>query len=79
MSNMSYCRFNNTELDLSDCLNALDVEENEYKISENEVKCGVRMFEEFLNYCEEQGIITEYNSDQIEAVFKNHNEEVKKV
>lgn len=34
MSNMSYCRFHNTVLDLEDCLNAM---ENEEESSESEI------------------------------------------
>ena len=41
MANMSYCRFENTTLDFSDCLYALKYEKED--ISENE-KIGQRDF-----------------------------------
>lgn len=76
MSNMSYCRFENTSNDLSDCLNAL-TPDNEYPISNGEQLHGMRMFKEFLDFCVETNIIEEYDEAQIEQVFNDHNNEVK--
>lgn len=73
MANMSYCRFRNTAGDLNDCLNALDPYENEYEISRDEVQAGVRMFEKFLGYCMDVGIIEEYDRDRIAAHFEETN------
>lgn len=67
MANMSYCRFRNTAHDLVDCLNALDPYEDE--ISIEEVAAGVRMFHAFLEFCADNGIIEEYDNEQIAVVF----------
>lgn len=66
MSNMSYCRFYNTRLDLGDCLDALCDEE---RLSEGEARAGRWMFAEFLDFCRENGIITDYDAGEIEALF----------
>ena len=55
MANMSYCRFHNTRSDLNDCLEAL---REDKLLSEDEAKAGRRMFEEFLEFCQENFIIT---------------------
>ena len=73
MANMSYCRFRNTAGDLNDCLNALDPYENEYEISAEEVRAGVRMFENFLDYCADIGIIEEYDRADIAKHFDETN------
>ena len=77
MANMSYCRFHNTKLALQDCLTALDPYENEYEISDDEVRDGIRMFEHFLGYCMDVGIIDEYNIEEVKQHFEAHNEEVR--
>ncbi len=76
MANMSYCRFRNTSGDLNDCLTALDPYENEYEISAEEVRAGVRMFDTFLDYCKSIGLIEEYNRDRIEEHFKEVNADI---
>ena len=58
MSNMSYCRFINTRTDLNDCLDSLRHDE---RMSEMEVREGRNMFEEFLTFCQEYGIIDDYD------------------
>lgn len=73
MSNMSYCRFQNTGLDLQDCINALDPDSNEYEISREEVAAGKNMFRGLLEFCESEGIIDGYDEDSIAALFDNHN------
>ena len=77
MGNMSYCRFNNTSLDVNECLWALS-DENEYDISNDEIRKGVRMFEAFLEFCEENGVIDGYNKDKIKRIFNDHNAETDK-
>ena len=77
MANMSYCRFSNTRQNLSDCLTALDPCENEYEISRDEVQEGIKMFEMFLDYCQEAGIIDEYDEEAIPKEFEEHNAAVK--
>ena len=54
MANMSYCRFRNTANDLDDCLEALL---NEEALSEEEIKACSRMFQEFISFCCNEGII----------------------
>jgi ribosome assembly protein YihI (activator of Der GTPase) len=54
MANMSYCRFRNTENDLDDCLYAL---ENGDELSNGEFNACERMFDRFIGFCIEQGII----------------------
>lgn len=62
MANMSYCRFENTETDLRDCLYAMETSESfaELDLSDSESKALVRMkklceqfLEEYerLQYC----------------------------
>lgn len=53
MANMSYCRFHNTEMDMSDCIEALESGES---LSESEARKCVRMFEEIVDYLYNEGI-----------------------
>lgn len=71
MANMSYCRFRNTRSDLNDCLEAL---REDKLLSEDEAKAGRRMFEEFLEFCQENFIITGYDADEIKVLFDNQTE-----
>ena len=60
MSNMSYCRFNNTSKDLGDCLDA--IENQDYRdLADYEVD-GL---EAILEYCE---AILEYKEEIKEAI-----------
>ena len=77
MANMSYCRFRNTAQDLRDCLDALDPYENEYEINKEETQAGIRMFENFLGYCQDIGLIDEYDRDGIARHFEEHNAAIK--
>ncbi len=52
--NMSYCRFHNTRMDLGDCLDALRDEE---EVSADEQKYARWMFEEFIEFLFDQGIL----------------------
>lgn len=56
--NMSYCRFQNTEIDLNDCLDTLRSEE---KLSEDEQIACRGMFMSFLDFCYDKGIIDDIN------------------
>ncbi len=49
MGNMSYCRFENTAIDLEDCLDALQDGAHTRDLSDYER----RGLEDLLNYCEE--------------------------
>lgn len=55
MSNMSYCRFENTFPDLKDCLEALGEGE---KLSESEKKYARKMLKLMADFLLEQDIIT---------------------
>ena len=73
MANMGYCRFRNTAQDLRGCLNALGPYENEYEISTEEVRAGIRLFESFLDYCRDVCIIDDYDRDAISRHFEETN------
>ena len=60
MTNMSYCRFYNTRIDMSDCIEAL---RNKDISSEEEKECAKRMFNEIFDYLYEEGIL-DWNSDE---------------
>lgn len=63
---MSYCRFQNTNSDLSECLEAL----NDRNISSNEERFKARiMLINFLNFCTDEGIIERYNMDIINNII----------
>jgi len=72
MSNMSYCRFRNTRLDLGYCLDALADEET---LSETERKSGHLMFKEFLNFCMNNGVISGFDADAVENLFRGEEDE----
>ena len=55
--NMSYCRFHNTVIDIRDCLDALRYDEE--KLSEEEMFACREMFETFLDFCYNNGILEE--------------------
>ena len=67
MANMSYCRFQNTRLDMEDCLDAL---REEKPLSRDEANAGRWMFGDILGYCRDNGIIDSYDSEMLEAVFE---------
>lgn len=54
MANMSYCRFNNTKIDLDDCLDTLREGET---LSESEFNKCKQMFRNFVSFLEDEGII----------------------
>lgn len=66
MANMSYCRFQNTRLDMEDCLDAL---REEKPLSRDEANAGCRMFDDILGYCRDSGIIDSYDGETLEAIF----------
>lgn len=47
MANMSYCRFHNTRLDMSDCIYAI---QDGQEISDEEKRYARRMFEEIADF-----------------------------
>ena len=72
MSNMSYCRFHNTNIDLNDCLWAL---EDDDELSEFEYEACVQMFNRFVYFLVDNGIIDEDGElkDRLEDFFKSLN------
>mgnify|MGYP003149682325 FL=1 len=64
MSNMSYCRFENTSRDLGDCLDAIENEEHK-DLSTYEVR-GLR---DLLEYCE---AILEHREEIREVISENN-------
>lgn len=66
MANMSYCRFYNTRDDLEECLDAI---REEKRISEEEARAGRWMFDDFLDFCRENGIIDSYDAEAVRDLF----------
>ena len=60
MANMSYCRFQNTNMDMSDCIEALYDEE---ELSDSEAIACKNMFETILEFLEEHDVC-EVNWDE---------------
>jgi len=66
MANMSYCRFENTNQDIKDCINAL---EERNISSQSEKRAAMKMLQNVLNYCQEENIINHYNFDKLKEVI----------
>lgn len=65
MANMSYCRFANTRIDVEDCIDALrEAEWNDDKISEDEIGYCRMMFDNIIDYLDEEGLINEFDWDK---------------
>lgn len=73
MANMSYCRFQNTQKDLDDCLTAMIEEEGE-NLDGYESRARTQMFEEFIGFLVNNGV--EIDSDSLEAFNKRFNLEM---
>ncbi len=68
--NMSYCRFNNTNIDLQDCIGALEDGET---LSKAEFNCCKNLFRTFLDFCLDEGIIEDENyelDERLEEFYK---------
>ena len=64
MANMSYCRFHNTNMDMADCLDALRMAEwNGNKISEEEIGYCRMMFDNIIDYLDEENLLDEFDWD----------------
>ena len=74
MANMSYCRFRNTEMDLSDCLESLRYQE---ELSNDEFNACRKMFRKFIDFCLDEGIIEEDGEidDRLGDFFDSLNKE----
>lgn len=65
--NMSYCRFENTKLALSECLDALRYEGTPN--SAQELKAARDLFESFLEFCSDVEIIPEWDEDALKDLL----------
>lgn len=64
MANMSYCRFNNTKIDIEDCIEALrEAEWGDNKISEDEIGYCRMMFDNIIDYLDEEGLLDNFDWD----------------
>lgn len=67
MANMSYCRFQNTRLDLMDCLEAID---NGEELSSEEYRAAVSMFKSVLEFLYDNNVVLEYDADNLESMLE---------
>ena len=75
MVNMSYCRFNNTNLAVSECLDAI---QNGGKLSDAEMDSCKQMFRSFIDFCCNSGIIEDEDGeldDRLEEFFETIGDE----
>ena len=66
--NMSYCRFHNTSMDLTDCLETL-IDQDDL-LSADEWRACQRMFRNFLDFCQGEGLV-EYDEEELEEFLIN--------
>ena len=66
MPNMGYCRFTNTRSDLNECLDAIRSDE---RLSGFEVRAGINMFKELLDFCRDYGIVSGYDGETVDTLF----------
>jgi len=67
MPNMSYCRFENTLIDVNDCINALE----ERNISSNREKSKAsKMLTSICKFLVVEGIIDNYDQDIINGLIE---------
>ena len=76
MSNMSYCRFHNTKIDIQECIEALT---NRDISSDEEKRAAKNMIVEFLNFCVDEQIIEEYDEDEINSTINECEEEKEEI
>lgn len=67
MSNMSYCRFRNTNQDLTDCFEALN---NDEELSDSEANAAISMLINMVEFLEDKYIITNVPADYKEDIRK---------
>ena len=83
--NMSYCRFNNTRIDMDDCLEALEEiygiieygeepEHSDWKLSVSEGRSAIAMFESIFNFAMEVGFIEDYDYNGVRSFFEEATE-----
>ncbi len=66
MSNMNYCRFHNTLIDLLECIEAM---ENQEKISADERIKAKKLLITFLEFAEDNSIIESYNTTNVNDII----------
>ncbi|QST02810.1 hypothetical protein IMZ31_19870 (plasmid) [Pontibacillus sp. ALD_SL1] len=67
MANMSYCRFENTKRDVEDCLDA--VRDGDIA-SQHELEKAKGMFEDILLFLQANGIIDDYDGDELHETLQ---------
>lgn len=74
MSNMSYCKFHNTMMDLDNCMEALEYRD---EMSEDEFRSCKKMFRRFIDFCLDEGIIEDDGEldDRLGEFFDSLNKE----
>lgn len=65
MINMSHCRFQNTELAIEECLDAMAAKDIE---NERERNAARRLFAKVLDFCRNEGIISDYDNVHLRKV-----------
>ena len=81
MTNMSYCRFENTYADFTDCINALQMDDvsslNEWKYAQRMIECAkvYLEYEDFINDCIES-MTDRVKSAEIEGYKSDENGEL---
>ena len=76
MTNMNYCRFENTSRDLRDCLTA--IENREKDLSNNEAKAMRSMIERFVCFLNQESLLDidgEVDQEQLDEIIKEMKEE----
>lgn len=75
--NMSYCRFHNTTIDLDDCLNVLEEQDDLSTLSESEKLCVIKLLTTQLERLNELKNIIEckYQSDLTPKIVRKWVEE----
>lgn len=68
MANMSYCRFANTAEDINECIGALNSAE---ALSNEEAGSARKMFRIFLELCEENGIVNEFDISTVDDMLND--------
>lgn len=72
MSNMSYCRFDNTLSDMNDCLNAL---EDRDISSDSERRKASKMLNTICKFLESEGIIENFDQSKITEIIEECREQ----
>ncbi|URZ15484.1 hypothetical protein [Clostridium felsineum] len=68
MSNMSYCRFRNTEIDVYDCIESLGEGKS---LSKEEAVSAERMFNNILEFLQDNNVIQSYDKEQLQKVIED--------